>query len=118
MSFQRVSEQFYERRAGRAAKRIAFQRLDTGSELWEAELGASYEGIVGADAMSRLVIYYQQRHLLAHQQGTVDADYLTRSQDTQYTIGQRLIIREAVVLDFAGLIEKLGNEIMRRCALA
>lgn len=118
MSFQRVSEQFYERRTGNAAKRNAFQRLDTGSELWEAELGASYESILGVDAMNRLAIYYQQRHLLAHQQGIVDADYLTRSQDTQYTIGQRLIIREAAVLDFAGLIEILGNEIMRQCALA
>jgi uncharacterized Zn finger protein (UPF0148 family) len=118
MSFQRVSEQFYERRTGRAAKRNAFQRLDTGSELWEAELGASYESILGADAMRQLVIYYQQRHILAHQQGIVDADYLTRSQDTLYSIGQRLIIRETAVLNFAGLIEKLGKEIMRQCALA
>ena len=117
MSFQRVSEQFYERRSGRAAKRNAFQRLDTGSGLWEVELGTSYESILGADAMSQLVIYYQQRHLLAHQQGIVDADYLTRSQDAQYSIGQRLIIREAAVLEFASLIEKLGKEIMRQCAL-
>jgi uncharacterized Zn finger protein (UPF0148 family) len=116
-AFQRVSEQFYERRTGRAAKRNAFQRLDTGSELWKAELGVSYESILSADALSQLVIYYQQRHLLAHQQGIVDADYLTRSQDTQYSIGQRLIISESAVLEFAGLIEKLGKEIMRLCAL-
>jgi len=81
-------------------------------------LGASYESILGADAMRQLVIYYQQRHILAHQQGIVDADYVTRSQDTQYSFDQRLIIREAAVLNFAGLIEKLGKEIMRQCALA
>lgn len=75
MSFQKVSEQFYERRTGNAAKRNAFQRVDTGSELWEAELGASYESILGVDAMNRLVIYYQQRHLLVNQQGVVDTDY-------------------------------------------
>lgn len=116
MSFQRVSEQFYERKTGRPPKRNVFQRLDTGSGLWEAELGVSYTDILGLEAMKQLVIYYQQRHLLAHQQGIVDTDYLTRSQDTLYAIGQRLIIREPAVLDFAAMIEKLGEEIMRRCA--
>jgi len=116
MSFQRVSEQFYERRTGRAPKRNAFQRLDIGSNLWKAELGVTYTDIVGTEAMERLAIYYQQRHLLAHQQGIVDDDYITRSQDTKYSVGQRLIIREAAVLDFASLIETLGIEIMERCA--
>lgn len=115
MSFQRVSEQLYERKTGQTPRRNAFQRLNTGSDLWESELGVSYTDVLGAEAMERLVIYYQQRHLLAHQQGIVDADYLTRSQDTQYSIGQRLIIREAAALDFAALIEKLGNAIMKRC---
>ncbi|SPH20642.1 hypothetical protein ASD8599_01381 [Ascidiaceihabitans donghaensis] len=115
MSFQRVSEQFYERKTGRPPKRNVFQRLDTGSGLWEAELGVSYTDILGLEAMKQLVIYYQQRHLLAHQQGIVDTYYLTRSQDTRYSIGQRLIIREPAVLDFAAIIEKLGEEIMRRC---
>jgi len=116
MSFQRVSEQFYKRRTGQTPSRNTFQRLNTGSDLWENELGVSYADILGAEAMERLVVYYQQRHLLAHQQGIVDADYLTRSQDTQYSIGQRLIIREEAVLDFATLIEKLGKAIMDRCS--
>lgn len=116
MSFQRVSEQFYEQRTGQTPKRNAFQRLETGSGLWEVILGVSYTDILGLEGMKQLVIYYQQRHLLAHQQGIVDADYLARSLDTRYSIGQRLIIREAAVLDFAALIEKLGKEIMGRCA--
>jgi uncharacterized Zn finger protein (UPF0148 family) len=114
MSFQRVSEQFYERKTGHAPKRNVFQRLDTGSDLWKAEIGVTYTDIVGADAMERLVIYYQQRHLLAHQQGIVDGDYITRSKDTKYSVGQRIIIRESTVLDFASLIEKLGSEIIER----
>ena len=36
MSFQRLSEQLYERLTGQSAKRNAFQRLDEGSGLWEA----------------------------------------------------------------------------------
>ena len=116
MSFQRLSEQLYERRTGQSAKRNTFQRLDEGSGLWEAELGVSYETILGKEAMSRLTIYFQQRHLLAHQQRIVDADYVKRSQDIQYSIGQRLIIYKEAILDFAALIEKLGKDIMARCA--
>ena len=116
MSFQRLSEQLYERLTGQSAKRNAFQRLDEGSGLWEARLGVSYKTILGKEAMSRLTIYFQQRHLLAHQQGIVDADYVKRSQDIQYSIGQRLIIHKEAVLDFAALIEKLGKDIMARCA--
>ncbi|WP_039018246.1 hypothetical protein [Halocynthiibacter namhaensis] len=115
MSFQRVSEQLYEHRTGRVAKRNAFQRLGTGSELWEAELGVTYTDILDEEALTQLTIYFQQRHLLAHQQGIVDADYLTRSQDTQYEIGQRLVIRQAEVLRFATLIEKLAKSIMEYC---
>ena len=116
MSFQRLSEQLYERRTGRSAKRNAFQRLDEGSGLWEAQLDVSYKTILGKEAMSWLTIYFQQRHLLAHQQRIVDADYVKRSQDIQYSIGQRLIIHKEAVLDFAALIEKLGKDIMARCA--
>jgi hypothetical protein len=60
-------------------------------------------------------MYFQQRHLLAHQQGIVDANYITRSGDTSYATGQRLIIQPNVVLEFADLIEKLGQEIIARC---
>lgn len=108
-SFQRLSEQLYERRTGKSARRNAFQNLDAGSDLWKAEIGANYEQMLDGDAIGKLRIYYQQRHLLAHQQGIVDADYIARSGDVSYAVGQRLIIREAPVLEFADLIEKLGN---------
>ncbi len=113
MSFQRMSEQFYKRKTDCTAPRNTFQRLDKGSLLWEAEIGESYVDILGADATGRLQIYYQQRHLLAHQQGIVDSDYIMRSSDTRYSVGQRLIIREDAVLDFANLVEQLGTAIMR-----
>lgn len=114
-SFQRLAEQLYEARTGKPARRNAFQNLDVGSELWEAELGASYEQILDAAAMERLRVCYQQRHLLAHQQGIVDADYVTRSGDTSYALGQRLIIKDSVVSEFADLVERLGTALLDRC---
>ncbi|PTS87388.1 MULTISPECIES: hypothetical protein [unclassified Caulobacter] len=114
-SFQRLAEQLYEARTGNAARRNAFQNLDAGSELWQAELGGSYEQLLDVAAMKELRVYYQQRHLLAHQQGIVDSDYVSRSGDVGYAVGQRLVIKDSAVLRFANLVEGLGNALLARC---
>lgn len=111
-SFQRLAEQLYEKRTGNAAKRNAFQNLDAGSELWATAIGKTYEQLLDASSLARLRVFYQQRHLLAHQQGIVDADYITRSGDTAYAVGQRLVIKDAHVLEFADHIERLGQALM------
>ena len=116
MSFQRLAEQLYEARTGKDTRRNAFQNLDAGSTLWEAELGVSYAQLLDTAAMAQLHIYYQQRHLLAHQQGIVDNDYVTRSGDTTYEVGQRLLIKESAALKFADLVEQLGAALMVRCS--
>jgi hypothetical protein len=115
-SFQRLSEQLYEGRTGKAARRNAFQNLDSGSGLWEAELGVSYAQFLNAPAMEELRIYYQQRHLLAHQQGIIDVDYVSRSGDNSYAVGQRLLVSGDSALRFADLIEQLGLALLARCA--
>jgi RNA polymerase subunit RPABC4/transcription elongation factor Spt4 len=113
MSFQRLAEQLYER-TGKVARRNAFQSLDAGSELWATELGATYEELLDVESMKRLRIYYQRRHLLAHQQGIVDSDYISRCGDSAYSVGQRLVIRDSEVLEFADLVERLGQALMSR----
>ncbi len=113
-SFQLLAEQLYEARTGKTARRNAFQSLDAGSELWAAELSASYEQLLDAAAVQRLRVYYQQRHLLAHQQGIVDCEYVSRSGDTSYAVGQRLVIKGSAILEFADLVERLGTALLAR----
>ncbi len=114
MSFQRLNEQLYEHRTGKAARRNAFQNLDAGSDLWKAEICAGYAQLTDQAAVDQLRVYFQQRHLLAHQQGIVDQDYITRSGDKTYVVGQRLVIREAAVREFADLVETLSKELMKQ----
>ncbi|TBC88997.1 hypothetical protein [Rhizobium ruizarguesonis] len=114
MSFQRLCEQLYDRPEWPKARRNAFQNLDAGSELWGQALGVRYDQLLTAAEMSSAVRYFQQRHLLAHQQGIVDADYVSRSGDGTYAPGQRLIIKPAAVLNFVDIIEKLGRELIAR----
>ncbi|WP_426119391.1 hypothetical protein [Pseudomonas sp. DSP3-2-2] len=115
-SFQRLAEQLYEARTGKEPRRNAFQNIDAGSALWEAELGISYVQLLEADSLTQLRVYYQQRHLLAHQQGIVDNDYVTRSGDTTYEVRQRLLIKESAALEFADLVEQLGTALLARCS--
>lgn len=114
-SFQRLSERLYERRTGKIARRNVFQNLEAGSVIWESELGENFSQMIGPAALAQLRVYFQQRHLLAHQQGIVDQDYITRSGDKTYDFGQRLVIRNDAVLEFAGLVEKLGDQLTSRC---
>ncbi|MHC2419658.1 hypothetical protein ACVMB2_003568 [Sinorhizobium meliloti] len=114
MSFQRLCEQLYDRPEWPKARRNAFQNLDAGSDLWSQALGVRYDQLLTAAEMSGLMRFFQQRHLLAHQQGIVDADYVSRSGDGAYVPGQRLIIKPSAVLDFVDIIEKLGRELIAR----
>ncbi len=115
MSFQRLCEQLYETKSGPKARRNAFQNLEAGSELWAQTIGSSYAQLIDTVTLQKLTMYFQQRHLLAHQQGIVDADYISRSGDASYATGQRLIIRPNAVLEFADFIEKLGQQLIARC---
>jgi hypothetical protein len=116
MSFQRLNEQLYERHCSKTARRNAFQNLDAGSDLWRAEIGHGYADLIGQTKLDQLRVYFQQRHLLAHQQGIVDQDYIDRSGDKTYAAGQRLLIRDTAVREFADLIEELSRELTKMVA--
>jgi hypothetical protein len=91
------------------AKRGSFQRLDEASRLWQEAVGKRYQDLLSPQEMAGLVRFVQQRHLLTHANGIVDADYLTKSADRTYSICQRIVIREADVLTLADLLAKLAN---------
>ena len=107
-AFQRYAEVLYARYSSLPPpRRNAFQNLRDGSDLWFAASGKHYGDYLATAEMASLTRFFQQRHLLAHTQGLIDADYITRTGDTAYRAGQRLVIREAAVREGLLLIEKL-----------
>lgn len=108
-AFQRYAEALYGTVPGAApARRNAFQNLAEGSDLWRACTGKGYEHHLDAGERAALARAFQQRHLLAHTQGLVDQDYIDRSGDQTYRLGQRLVLRAETVREAAALIEKLA----------
>lgn len=113
-TFQRYAEILYARYPSQPQpRRNAFQNLGEGSELWHAATGKRYSDYLDSRELTALVRFFQQRHLLAHTQGLVDADYVARSGDAAYQIGQRLVIRESSVRECLALIEKLTSAMNR-----
>lgn len=109
-AFQRYAEALYARHpALPQVRRNAFQNLDEGSRLWERAFGNAYQMHLDTADLAILGRQFQQRHLLAHREGLVDADYIIRTGDRTYREGQRLVIREAGVRECLRLIEKLST---------
>lgn len=93
----------------------AFQRIEDGSNLWRDALGLGYEKWLSASELDELKILYQKRHLLAHQEGIIDERYVKNSGDTNYKVGQRLVIPIADIEALLKLLGKLGRGLKIAC---
>lgn len=93
----------------------AFQRLDQGSELWEKAIGQGYGDWLGPDALQRLKVLYQKRHILAHNDGLVDAQYIKKSGDGTYKEGQRIVVSERDIGELLAYLDTLGSGLKAAC---
>src|SRR5713101_6324492 len=115
-AFQRIAEALFDRTPAATTTRRrknVFQILTEGSALWRAATGKGYEDLLTPVEMADLVRLFQQRHLLAHCEGIVDQDYINKSGDTTYAVGQRLVIRDGAVSRLAELVTKLTEEMRK-----
>jgi hypothetical protein len=115
-AFQRLAEVLFDCTPAattmRRRKNI-FQNLTEGQTLWWAATDKGYEDLLTPAEMADLLHLFQQRHLLAHCEGVVDQDYITKSRDATYAAGQRLVIREEAVNRLAELVTKLAEEMRK-----
>jgi hypothetical protein len=115
-AFQRAAEGLFDRAPGAASiprRKNIFQSLAEGSALWRGATGRGYDDLLGGAEMVDLLRFFQQRHLLAHCEGMVDQDYINRSGDRTYSVGQRLVIREDAVTRATDLVSQLTKELKK-----
>lgn len=105
---QSLAEAIYGRSGGKPARRNAFQNLEEGNGLWMAHFQRGYQAWLPPDELKELNLFFQQRHLLVHRQGLVDQDYLDRSGDRRFAVGQRVVIKSHDVRRAAELVVRLG----------
>lgn len=92
-------------------RRNVFQNLNESSALWEQAIGQRYDQMLDTSDINSLHQLFQQRHLLAHREGLVDQDYIDRSGDLTYGIGQRVVVRPEQILELARLVEQLASQL-------
>lgn len=107
-AFQRCAEALFAGLpSAPKARRNAFQSISEGGQIWAMAIGKDYGSHLAPDELARLRRAFQQRHLLAHRQGLVDQDYISKSGDVRYKVGHRIVVRRDTVLEAVDLIEKL-----------
>ena len=106
-----------KRSEGSNPRKNVFQNLNESSSLWKGFFGTSYEEMIGPTELEELNGYFQQRHLLGHKDGEVDSDYINRSGDQGYDVGQRIVVNRDHIKRMADLIKRLGKAIQETCAV-
>ena len=89
-------------------RRNLFQSLEQSNTIWQNATSTGYIDILSDAEYQTLNMYFQQRHLLEHQDGIVDQEYIDRANDARFTIGQRLVVSESNVSVLASIVEKLS----------
>lgn len=113
-SFQRFAEAAFHLLPNASAFKIRknlFQNLNESTALWRNAIGKGYEDYISPSENAALVLYFQQRHLLAHCEGIVDQEYIDKSGDRTYSVGQKLVIKDSAVCQLADLVRKLGDSL-------
>jgi hypothetical protein len=113
-AFQQFSESLFDELPNAAnfkRRKNAFQNISESSTLWRNATGKGYNDFLSPTEMHDLEELFHKRHLIAHRNGIVDQEYIDKSGDRAYTVGQRLVIKEGSVLRLAELLSTLRSEL-------
>lgn len=113
-SFQRFAEATFQALPNASTVKVRknlFQNLGESSAVWRTATGKGYEDLLAPTDLVELGVFFQQRHLLAHREGLVDQEYVDKTHDPTYRVGQKLIIKEAAVLRLADLVDRLADDL-------
>ena len=111
-SFQRYAEASFHKLPNSESfivRKNLFQNIVESDAIWRDATGTGYTNLINSDEYQMLSLFFQQRHVLAHLDGIVDQQYIDRSSDYRFDVGQRLIVTESNVAKLATIINKLSS---------
>lgn len=115
VAFQKLCEGLYEP-YGKSPFN-AFQRLDQGSELWGNAINEQYSDWLTAEQSNQINVLFQKRHLLSHNEGIVDEKYVTKSMDSSYKVGQRIVVSDNDIEALLIILKKLNDGLKLGCGV-
>ena len=112
-AFQKFACCKYEELSGKTGRVNDFQMVDKGSQLFEDITGSSYKDWLSSSELIFMKTMFQRRHILEHNNGLVDQRYLDKSGDNNYSVGQRIIVKEQDAYALLDIVQKIGQEIIK-----
>lgn len=108
-AFQKFASCKYEEVSGLPSRVNDFQIIDKGSQLFENATGKKYDDWLSTEELNYLKVMFQKRHLLEHNNGMVDQKYIDNSNDTSYSVGQRIVVKDKDAYALLDVLRKLGE---------
>lgn len=106
-AFQKFAEVKYKTLSLKSVRVNDFQIVKKGSELFFEATGYGYNTWLTDYEIESMNILFQRRHVLEHNGGIIDTKYLQKSNDSTYTVGQRLVIHREDAEKLIEIIKKL-----------
>lgn len=110
-TLQTFSESKYNHKSSKPAPFNAFQNVEKSNTLWLNLAGQGYDNWLSKSEITDLIKFTQRRHLIEHKGNIVDARYIDITGDSNYSIGDRIIVNNSDIALLGKIILKLINGI-------
>ncbi len=107
-AYQQFAEGLFNQVSSSAVRPNDFQIVEKGSRLFFEATGKGYEDFLTEAELNFLNLMFQRRHVIEHNGGMVDEQYVKKSNDDSYVVGQRLVIRGDDILRLIDTVKKLA----------
>ena len=98
-AFQKFAEVKYKSVSNKNVKVNDFQNVEKGSKLFEDAIGKGYSTWLNDEELLEMNLVFQKRHIIEHNGGMIDEMYIKKSNDTNYCVGQRIVIHNETQCD-------------------
>lgn len=90
-------------------EKISFQNLERANQNLSVIFNIDLSAGLTPDEWKLAIRGFQKRHLFSHKMGIIDADYISKSGDTQAVVGRKVRIDIEEVRTLGAIIGKLGE---------
>lgn len=108
-AFQKFAQCRFKEISGVEKRVNDFQMVDKGSQYFRDETGSGYEAFLSPNEIDSMKLYFQRRHIIEHNTGIVDQQYIDKTGDTDYSVGQRIVVKTSEALELIAIIKKLAS---------
>lgn len=106
-TLQNFSEVKYNSKSAKAASFNAFQNVEKSNGLWVKLIGQGYDTWLSKSEIIDLIKFTQRRHLIEHKGGIIDTKYLEITSDSNYSLGDRVIVKSSDINALGSIIIKI-----------